>query len=182
MASPRRLDDRYQRLELPSDPASVQAANKMRWNGSRDAQRAQFFTVSYTGRSLETICDLLGAAGVATLIDIRFAPVSMYRPETAKSNLSRFLTGEGIEYVHLPDLGVPRDVRIKAVESGNRQAIWTWYDEHVAQQFAGGNLDRFFNIAQHPIAFMCVEVDPTACHRHRLALALETRGLRGFDL
>jgi hypothetical protein len=29
---------------------------------------------------------------------------------------------------------------------------------------------------------MCMEADPVECHRHRLFLALEKQGLRGFDL
>jgi hypothetical protein len=29
---------------------------------------------------------------------------------------------------------------------------------------------------------MCTELDPQECHRHRLCLALEHMGLRGFDL
>ena len=50
------------------------------------------------------------------------------------------------------------------------------------QLAAGNDAPASFGVADHPVAFMCVELDPTACHRHRLSLALEEQGLRGFDL
>jgi hypothetical protein len=36
--------------------------------------------------------------------------------------------------------------------------------------------------ATTPVAMMCMECDPTECHRHRIFIALEEQGLRGFDL
>jgi hypothetical protein len=42
-------------------------------------------------------------------------------------------------------------------------------------------LHRFLNL-DHPVAMMCVECDPTECHRHRIFMALENQGLRGFDI
>jgi len=79
-------------------------------------------------------------------------------------------------------LGVPRDVRGKAIETGNRDVIWAWYDENVVPEFAGGNLHTFLNAFEHPVALMCTELDPHECHRHRLSLALEGLGMKGFDL
>ena len=48
--------------------------------------------------------------------------------------------------------------------------------------YVGINLHHFLNSVDHPAALMCVETDPTECHRHRLCIALEGLGLRGFDL
>jgi uncharacterized protein (DUF488 family) len=106
----------------------------------------------------------------------------MYRPELSKSNLARLLDENGIQYAHFPQLGVPRDIRAKAIESGSRTVIWKWYDEHVVGPFFRKNLHFFLNCVEHPVAMMCTEIDPQECHRHRIALALEGMGLRGFDL
>jgi hypothetical protein len=106
----------------------------------------------------------------------------MYRPEFSKGNLQRFLADHGIEYAHAGHLGVPRDVRALAMDTGSRDVIWDWYDVNVAGPMMGRNLHWFFNAVEHPVALMCTELDPTACHRHRLCLALERRHLRGFDL
>lgn len=170
------------RLKLPSASAKQQTENRFLWNEARSPEAADFFTIGYSGRKLDEILDALEAVGVRCLVDIRITPVSMYRPELSKTNLQRAVEGRGIQYYHVPELGVPRDIRAKAIESGNRDVIWEWYDQYVVAPYLGNNLHRFLNSAEHPVALMCVEIDPQECHRHRLFLALEEKGLRGYDL
>lgn len=169
-------------LALPSDSIAVQIDNKAAWNEHRASIEADFYTVGYMRRGVQDLVDALQGAGVTTLVDIRQTPVSMYKPEFSKTNLQQYLVRHGLNYMHVPTLGVPRDVRGKAIGQPNRDAIWEWYDQYVVARFIGKNLNRFFNAVEHPVAFMCVELDPTACHRHRLAMALERHGLRGYDL
>jgi uncharacterized protein (DUF488 family) len=170
------------RLKLPSLPAKQQIENKALWNDQRSPETADFFTVGYTGRKTEEVISALKAHGVRTLVDIRQNPVSMYRPDLSKSNLSKTVEDQGMHYAHLPQLGVPRDIRAKAIETGNREVIWAWYDANVVTSFLGRNLHLFLNGFEHPVALMCTEIDPHECHRHRLSLALEQMGMKGFDL
>lgn len=168
------------RLSLPSAPLKQQIANKLTWNLSRSVEQADFFTIGYTGRKTEEILTLLKKHGVRTLIDIRQNPVSMYRPELSKANLAELLEDNGLCYAHVPEFGVPRDIRAKAIETGSREVIWDWYDANVLASFL--NLHFFLNGFEHPVALMCTEIDPHECHRHRLSLALEGMGLNSFDL
>jgi uncharacterized protein (DUF488 family) len=170
------------RLNLPSNPAKRQIQNKETWNDSRSVENADFFTFGYSGRKTDEIVVALKHHAVRTLVDIRQNPVSMYRPELNKNSFSRILSSSGIQYVHFGELGVPRDIRAKAIETGTRDVIWEWYDHNVVTTFLGNNLHMFLNIFEHPVALMCTEIDPRECHRHRLSLALEQMGLRGFDL
>lgn len=170
------------RLKLPSKTARQQTDSKATWNDARSVATADFFTFGYSGRSISEITDSLLTAGVRTLLDIRQNAVSMYRPEMSKNNLRQFLEAHGIHYVHAPELGVPRDIRAKAISAQSRDVIWDWYDEFVVQPYVGRNLHRFLNAVEHPVAMMCAEIDPVECHRHRLFVALEEQGLRGFDL
>jgi len=172
------------RLALPTLPVKKQIENKLRWNNVRSAERANFFTLGYSGRRIDEIIDALLESGVRTLVDIRQNPISMYRPELSKNNLIQFLSRHGLSYVHWPQLGVPRDIRALAIESGSRDIIWEWYDEYVVGDFfgSGRNLHFFLNCVEHPVALMCTELDPQECHRHRLSLALERMGMSGFDL
>src|SRR5207247_927172 len=96
---------------------------------TREEHSADFFTLGYTGRKLNMIIESLKAHGVRTLVDIRKNPISMYRPELSKSNLDENLSHHGIIYIHVPALGVPRDIRARAVECGSREVIWAWYDD-----------------------------------------------------
>lgn len=168
-------------LKLPSRSARAQAEGRHLWNEARDPTKADFFTIGYAGRTVRDLIELLNGAGVESLIDIRFSPVSMYRPELSKGNLQRLVEASGIQYLHMPRLGVPRQVRAKAAEAGDREVIWDWYKRRVAEPFRK-NLHEFFNFADHPVALMCVELDPRECHRHLLFEALEAQGLQGFDL
>lgn len=169
------------RLNLPSAPAKRQIENRDIWNDLRSRENADFFTLGYSGRKTSEIVTSLKNHGVRTLLDIRFNPISMYRPELSKGNLARLLSTQGIAYAHLPELGVPRDIRAKAIESGSRDVIWEWYDKIVTMFFCG-NLHFFLNGFEHPVALMCTEIDPHECHRHRLSLALEEMGMRGFEI
>lgn len=168
------------RLPLPGAPLRKQFANKAGWNESRPPETADFFTFGYSGRKTDEILDALRIHRIRTVLDIRRNPVSMYRPELSKNNFSTLLAQHGIRYVHVPSLGVPREIRAQAIETGNREVIWEWYDENVVPLHLTPSLflDRF----EHPVALMCTEIDPHECHRHRLALALEGMGLNGFDL
>ncbi len=167
-------------LSLPSAPLKRQIASKTNWNGERSAEAADFFTIGYAGRTLDEIISLLMGHGVRTLVDVRQNPVSMFRPELSKRNLAKAIEASGLHYAHFPEFGVPRDIRAKAIGTGDREVIWTWYDEHVVASLL--SLHRFLNSFEHPVAFMCTEIDPCECHRHRISLALEKMGLKSYDL
>lgn len=142
-----------------------------------------FFTVGYEGRRIQEVIGALEANAVSTVIDIRFSPVSRYRPEFSKRNLASLLESSNIDYVHIRDLGVPRDIRDQASYAGNREFIWDWYETNVVQRHALRNLHWFFNCANHPVALLCMEADSRTCHRHRLAAALErVSGLKSADI
>jgi uncharacterized protein (DUF488 family) len=168
-------------LKLPSRSARAQAESKALWNEARSVKTATFFTIGYAGRNIDQFVKLLSDAGVQCVVDIRFTPISMYKPEFSRANIQNALEAAGFDYIHVPKLGVPRDIRVRAIATGDREVIWQWYDKIVVEPFLGKNLHEFMNL-NHPVALMCVEADPTECHRHRLSRALEENGLQGFDL
>jgi ParB family chromosome partitioning protein len=159
----------------------VQIHNKLIWNLRRiDVSQFDYYTVGYSERTLEQFLGILKLAGVQTVADVRADPISQYRPEFSKQNLQTTLTANGINYVHYPELGVPREIRLKLRQSSNQDWFSEWYDVNVLSH-ANEQLTQFETISR-PIAIMCVEIDPTKCHRHRIALALEERGFKTLDL
>lgn len=168
-------------LKLPTKPARARAESKALWNEARSPQEADFFTLGYEGRTTKQLFDVLLGAGVQCVLDVRYNPVSMYRPELSKNNLQQALERKGLAYFHLREWGVPRNVRAKAAQTGTRETIWEWYDECVIVPHFRRNLHRFLNFG-YPVAMLCMECDPRECHRHRIFMALESQGLRGFDL
>jgi uncharacterized protein (DUF488 family) len=168
-------------LKLPSKSARAKAESKALWNEARSVDAADFFTAGYEGRTANQLIALFLDAGVRSVLDIRHTPVSMYKPELSKSNFQRTVEAAGLQYMHLREWGVPREIRAKSIETASRDIIWEWYDEAVVTPHFEKNLHRFLNL-DHPVAMMCVEADPCECHRHRLFVALERHGLRGYDL
>lgn len=88
----------------------------------------------------------------------------------------------GIEYVHIPELGVPTERRKSLKKQADYDALWDWYDSEVVYGNAHRNLKWYFNYAQNTLAIMCVEYDAIECHRHRLSAGLERLGLVGSHL
>lgn len=168
-------------LKLPTKKARERLESKALWNEARSIEDADFFTVGYEGRSTDELMAALGTAGVRTLLDIRYSPLSMYRPELSKGNFQKRVEHAGMHYVHCPEFGVPKDIRAKAIHTGSRDTIWQWYDAAIVTRSFETNLHWFLN-QEHPVAMMCVEHDQEECHRHRIFAALEKNGLRGYDL
>ncbi len=168
-------------LELPEEPASVQAKNKVIWNLTHYAPNPDFYTIGYAGRDIGQFVEIIKAAKVSTVVDVRHAPISQYKPDFNKASLKAKLEAEGIQYSHRGEWGVPHAIRERAVGAGSRESIWKWYDQNVAPTVGTGGVEAFKESGQM-VAFMCSEGDPTACHRHRLFLAIEATGFKGFDL
>ena len=177
--APRRL--RYRRLELPEEPIAEQLKNRVLWNIEHSVT-ADFYTVGYAGRDIDQFLDILEAAGVRTVIDVRHTPISPHKPSFSRENLNGALDQREIKYIHRGDLGVPRNVRERAEQRGSRTEIWSWYKANVMEIWKGRRLKALMDDQEQSIAFLCLELDPSACHRHLLFLALKEAGLRGFDL
>ena len=111
-------------LKLPTKSVRARAESKALWNEARSAERADFFTIGYEGRTTKDLFDALTQAGVQCVLDIRYNPVSMYRPELSKGNLQKALERADTAYFHIREWGVPRDIRARALESGTRETIW----------------------------------------------------------
>jgi ParB family chromosome partitioning protein len=166
------------RIELPQESIDVQIFNKTVWNLERVGD-FDFYTIGYEKKTIEQFLELLKKAKIRTLVDARKNPVSQYKLDFNREKLEETLRKHDIDYVHYPELGVPSEIRRKLGETGDYNWFFKQYDEKVIPR-----LDEEIDLEtlKYPIAIMCVELDPTKCHRHRIALALEERGLRGYDL
>ncbi len=165
------------KIELPMESVDVQIYNKSIWNIDRVGQ-FDFYTIGYEKKTIDQFLELLKRAKVKILVDARKNPISQYKFEFNKENLIEILRKNDIKYVHYPELGVPSEIRQKLGETGDYDWFFKKYDENVIPKME--QVD--FKSLDYPIAIMCVELDPTKCHRHRIALALEKKGLRGYDL
>jgi uncharacterized protein (DUF488 family) len=76
---------------------------------------------------------------------------------------------------------VPSEHRKDLRTDKDRQKLWKWYDRNVIDKNKN-KLELVANSGKGKTAFMCLELDPTKCHRHRIAKYLESKGLKGLDI
>jgi hypothetical protein len=120
----------------------------------------------------------LGAAGVERLVDVRELPLSR-RHGYSKSALSRAMAEVDIEYVHIKALGNPKPYR-DLYKSGQVEEGRRWYRQYLLKERRKALRDVVPLLHDKRAALMCVEHDPTVCHRAVIIEAL--RDELGLDL
>lgn len=183
------LKSAYQTLD---EPLQLQYQNQRLWNLKqligRDLSqkgkdfRFDFVTVGYSQKSLQDVINSLKAADVTLVIDVRKNPMSLYKPDFNKNILERDLPRLGMKYEHIPDLGVPRQLRDMAYEGRiTPQEVFQKYEKEILTNDALARIERLSK-GHRTIAFLCTEVNPKMCHRHKIAEALTKMGKIGYDL
>jgi uncharacterized protein (DUF488 family) len=125
------------------------------------------YTVGYERRELDEFVALLGAAGIGRVVDVRELPLSRRRG-FSKTPLAAVLADADIEYVHLRSAGNPfRHAKVNVL--GLYKAYLRRSPETVDEVIAATTGRR--------TALLCLERDPTMCHRGVLAEAIEKRGV-----
>jgi uncharacterized protein (DUF488 family) len=122
-------------------------------------------TVGHSNGQANAFLDLLRAASVQVLVDVRSQPTSAFAPQFDRVRLTEDLETSGIRYVFL------------GTELGGRPQGPGMYDKdgHVlygrvadSDRFKDGVRRLTTGIEQYRIAVMCSEEDPTNCHRRLL--------------
>lgn len=137
------------------------------------------FTIGYEGISLEEYLNKLILNGVKLLCDVRKNSLSM-KYGFSKSQLKKACEGVGIDYEHIPELGIDSDKR-------QELKIQSDYDK-LFRQYKSETLNRTYSQQEHilellkkhkRIALTCFEANISQCHRKHLAEAVTM--LPGFD-
>ena len=124
---------------------------------------ATMFSVGYEGRTLGDFLQAIANHRVDVLVDVRLTPLSRKRG-FSKTALSAALSDRGIDYLHLRELGNPKENRAAfqgpAVASGRRR-----YLKHLNN----GSRHAYEELVElaftRRVALLCVERDDRRCHR-----------------
>lgn len=128
------------------------------------------FTIGYQGLSPGDLVKTLRKKRVELVIDVR-ERASSRKAGFSKSALKARLEKHGISYQHFPELGSPPDLRKKYIADGDR----VYFTRHYKNSLKGKQsiLEELANLATTlPVALLCYEADPGACHRSIVASAL----------
>ena len=137
------------------------------------------FTIGYEGISLEEYLVRLLKNDVKVLVDVRNNPLSM-KYGFSKSQLKNYCANLGIEYVHIPEVGIQGDQRQELNTQSDYDKLFAVYRKNNLTQTTAHQTEILKLLKQHKrIALTCFEANICQCHRKYLAEAIET--LPGFD-
>jgi len=135
-------------------------------------------TIGHSTRTIEEFIGLLGANGVALLVDIRTITRSRRNPQFNADSLPASLGEKGIGYRHLPGLGGLRHARRDSPNIGWRNLSFRGYADYMqTAEFASGLAELIALAGGATVAIMCAEALPWRCHRWLVADALVVRGI-----
>lgn len=127
-------------------------------------------SIGYEGRDVDDLIRSLHAQNVQVLVDVRLTPISRKRG-FSKTALRDALAAAGIDYVHLRELGNPKDNR-DAYRSGSEDAQGRF--SRVLLSTEGARAVRHVSelLDDGVVALLCFERDHAQCHRHQVADAV----------
>jgi uncharacterized protein (DUF488 family) len=122
--------------------------------------------VGYEGLDSESFCRLLKENGVEVVCDVRKNAISR-KKGFSKNKLKEALAKYEIDYVHLPSLGIPSEVRQKA----KTDRAWEKMLHNYEASLSSPDWDPImhFLAEKKKVALLCFEKEADCCHRSRLA-------------
>ncbi len=134
------------------------------------------FTIGYQGKSIDTFLHTLISEKTHTLFDIRHNPWSMKYGFT-KNTLQTLCEKLQINYCHIPELGIPGNMRQSLDTKKDYDELFQKYTNHLKNQLQQMNMLKQQSKTKR-IALMCFEEDPSYCHRHILGEHLQQMDAR----
>ena len=126
------------------------------------------YTIGYEGVAIDTFLRKLKASKIKRVIDVRRNPISR-KPGFSKRRLQEELATIGVEYVHIPQLGIPSSMRRELHSLEDYKSLFDEYEKTIlpdAQEYKEHAIQL---LTEKPSALLCFESTPCYCHRSRLA-------------
>jgi uncharacterized protein (DUF488 family) len=135
------------------------------------------WTIGHSTRSAGDFVDLLKTHDVRLVIDVRRFPASRRHPQFNSSDLAETLANDGIDYLHLEELGGRRAPTRDSPNTAWRIAGFRGYADYMGTPAFQAGLDRLMALAaSRRAAIMCAEASWRSCHRALISDALKARG------
>ena len=130
------------------------------------------FTIGYEGISLEEYLNRLIRNDIKALVDVRNNPLSM-KYGFSKTPLRNYCASLGIEYIHLPEVGIKSEQRQELNSQEDYDRLFEVYRTINLPASVPAQEQILTLLKQHKrIALTCFEANINQCHRTHLADAL----------
>ena len=169
----RRIYKLYPYYAIRSEILDRVYPNKADQQAILDAQPATdgqaVFTIGYEGDSVDGYLERLIRHGVKLLCDVRRNPLSR-KTGFSKAQLESYCSKVGIEYRHLPELGIPSHRRQELNTKADYKALFTIYRKEDLPQARPAIRELGELLIEYGrIALTCFEKEHQCCHRHCVA-------------
>ncbi len=135
---------------------------------SKPAAEPAVYTLGYSGRSIDSVLNLLLRKGLAGVADVRATPLSR-RYGFHGNTLSRYLQRVGLSYSSYPALGIASDERKNSQSALARKELFAAYRKRITESEMPLVRAVAEKLTAPPFALLCLEADPSECHRSVLA-------------
>jgi hypothetical protein len=150
---------------------TAMAEDVSRRNAAPPAAQVAIHTMGYEGLHVDEFLDLLLRTGIARVIDVRRNPLSRKYGYHSRT-LERLAGLVGIDYLHLPELGIASERR-KQLEGGDDyDELFYWYRGQLEHSLSAPVRRAVDSVTEAPSVLICQEADPRFCHRAVLAECL----------
>ena len=125
-------------------------------------------TIGYEGGSIEQYLNRLILNDIRLLVDVRKNPISR-KYGFSKNTLAKLAASVGVDYTHIPELGIQSADRKNLVTQSDRDRIFDTYELTVLkeQDVALRDLQSLQKSSKR-IALTCFEKEYAQCHRSRV--------------
>ncbi len=131
------------------------------------------FTIGYEGISLEEYLNRLIKNSVKLLVDVRKNPLSQ-KYGFSKSSLTRYCGNLGIDYIHIPEVGIDSSKRRELNDQSDYAELFAEYRNTVLVETTETQNRIVALLEQYKrIALTCFEAETCQCHRTHLAEKLK---------
>ncbi len=135
----------------------------------KQGKETVLFTIGYEGVSLEHYLNKLVINDVKLLVDVRKNPLSM-KFGFSKTLLTRYCESLGINYVHIPEVGINSDQRQELNTQQDYDELFERYKKTTLSETVSYQENIIKLLKKYDrIALTCFEADVCQCHRKPLA-------------
>lgn len=140
----------------------------------------ELFTMGYEGTTIDSFINSLQVNKINCIIDVRALPLSR-KPGFSKTKLAGTLNHVNIQYIHLPELGSPKDIRNELKSTRNYTTFFLKMEKYLA-----GKKDAIRQAYNHVIntrcCLLCFEHLADQCHRKIVAEKIKSTNGDGLQI
>ncbi len=141
---------------------------------------AGIVTIGYEGKTIDKFLNELITNKINVVVDVRKNAYSM-KFGFQLNKLKNYLEKIDIDYIHMPELGIPSESRKNLKTYEDYQTLFASYKREIDTKT--DYLEKIKSIGQNKkVSLMCFEKDVKYCHRGIIAERLREGGVEVIDL